>query len=108
MRPIPSTPTLRAFAEGGAIGDSLSAGGGESEATLAAFRGAGINLPDLARRLQDEAAASFVASRRALLEGLDEKKESPRQRADGGAASIAAEMARRRRLSLPQSAKAPR
>lgn len=65
--------TLRAFGQEGAIGEPLAADGGDSEAVLAEFRGAGVNLLDLAERLQVEAAASFAKSWAALIAGLEKK-----------------------------------
>ena len=65
--------TLRAFAKEGEIGPALPQDGGDAEAVLAQFRGAGINLLDLAERLQDEAAAAFVESWTQLIEGLEKK-----------------------------------
>lgn len=70
--------TLRAFAQEGAIDEPLRADGGNSESVLAEFRGEGVNLLDLAQKLQDEAADAFVKSWAALLDGLGEKSASLR------------------------------
>ncbi len=59
--------TLLAFADQGRVGEPLSADGGDADATLTAFRDAGIDVDALAARLQDEGAQSFVASWRELL-----------------------------------------
>jgi transaldolase len=59
--------TLKAFADHGEIGPEMSADGGNSEAVLAQFRKAGIDIDALAAKLQDEGAASFVASWNELL-----------------------------------------
>src|SRR5271157_331368 len=54
--------TLKAFAEHGRLGTNLPADGGDCEDVLAQFSKAGINIKDLADRLQDEGAKSFVKS----------------------------------------------
>ena len=54
--------TLKSFAEHGRLGTSLPADGGDCEDVLAQFSKAGININDLADRLQDEGAKSFVKS----------------------------------------------
>jgi transaldolase len=54
--------TLKAFAEHGRLGTSLPADGGDCEDVLAQFSKAGINIKELADRLQDEGAKSFVKS----------------------------------------------
>ncbi|MGA7498576.1 MAG: transaldolase [Isosphaeraceae bacterium] len=54
--------TLKSFAEHGRLGTSLPADGGDCEDVLAQFSKAGINIKDLADRLQDEGAKSFVKS----------------------------------------------
>jgi len=59
--------TLKAFADHGEIGEPMRADGGDCEAVLAAFTGAGIDLAALAARLQDEGAAAFVASWNELM-----------------------------------------
>lgn len=65
--------TLRAFAKEGEIDAPLAADGGASEATLAEFRGAGVNLLALADKLQEEAEASFAKSWATLTKGLEAK-----------------------------------
>ena len=59
--------TLHAFADHGTIGPSLSADGGDCERVLARFDEPGVVLGDLAARLQDEGAKSFVKSWNDLL-----------------------------------------
>src|SRR5207248_4745002 len=48
--------TLKALADHGDIGESLPPDGGDGEALLARFAGAGIDIDALATRLQDEGA----------------------------------------------------
>jgi transaldolase len=59
--------TLHALADHGEIGQMLPSDGGDSEAVLAEFGKAGIDLGALAARLQDEGAKSFVNSWNELL-----------------------------------------
>jgi transaldolase len=59
--------TLKAFGDHGEVGTELSSDGGESEVVLSRFREAGVDTTALASRLQDEGAASFVASWNNLL-----------------------------------------
>ncbi len=54
--------TLKAFAQHGRLGTSLTADGGDFEEVLAQFSKVGININELADRLQDEGARSFVRS----------------------------------------------
>ena len=54
--------TLKSFAEHGRLGTSLPADGGDCEDVLAQFSKAGIDIKELADRLQDEGAKSFVKS----------------------------------------------
>src|SRR6266446_8741649 len=54
--------TLNALADHGEIGESLPPDGGDGEALLARFAGAGIDIDALATRLQDEGAKAFVSS----------------------------------------------
>lgn len=62
--------TLKAFSEHGELGPELRADGGDSEKALARFRDAGVDIDALARKLQEDGAASFVKSWDALLENL--------------------------------------
>jgi transaldolase len=65
--------TLKAFADHGRVGAVLPADGGACEAVLSAFADAGVDVHALAARLQDEGAASFVKSWRALMAGIESK-----------------------------------
>jgi transaldolase len=62
--------TLRAFADHGAVGEPLAADGGDAEETLAAFADVGIDVDELAARLQKEGAETFSASWAELLDTL--------------------------------------
>ena len=59
--------TLLAFAEQDEIGALIGADGGDCETVLAEFAKAGVDIDALATRLQDEGAASFVASWNELI-----------------------------------------
>lgn len=59
--------TLLAFADHGAIEGMLPADGGDCDDRLAAFSAAGINLAELAGRLQLEGAQAFVDSWNELM-----------------------------------------
>ena len=59
--------TLKAFADHGEIGLPMSPDGGESEAVLALFGKAGIDVDALAARLQDEGAKAFSNSWNSLM-----------------------------------------
>jgi transaldolase len=59
--------TLKAFAGHGELGSLIGADGGDCEGVLAEFRNAGVDIDVLAKRLQDEGAASFVASWNELM-----------------------------------------
>ncbi len=65
--------TLKAFADHGRVGEPAPADGGDCEAVLARFRGAGIDLDALAAQLQKDGAASFVKSWQSLLAAIAEK-----------------------------------
>jgi transaldolase len=66
--------TLKAFADHGEVGEALASDGGDCETVLAAFAKAGIDIAALAKRLQDEGAASFVKSWNDLMERIDSKR----------------------------------
>ena len=68
--------TLKAFAEHGTPPASLPRDGGDSEAVLAAHRAAGIDLSELATRLQADGASGFVRSWNELLAAIDSKSKS--------------------------------
>ena len=59
--------TLKAFADHGELGPELRPDAGDAEKMLGEFRKAGIDLAALAMKLQDDGAASFVASWNNLL-----------------------------------------
>jgi transaldolase len=65
--------TLKALADHGTLGGLLTADGGDSEAVLARFAAAGIDVDALARQLQDEGAKSFVSSWHELMEVIVSK-----------------------------------
>jgi transaldolase len=65
--------TLKALADHGELGSLMAPDGGDCENVLAEFASAGIDVDALAIRLQDEGAASFVASWNALLAVLASK-----------------------------------
>ena len=71
--------TLKAFAEHGELGDSLAPDGGDCEAVLKRFGAAGIDVDQLAQRLQDEGAASFVKSWNDLMEQVAAKRQTMRK-----------------------------
>ncbi|MFD4945411.1 transaldolase family protein [Streptomyces sp. NPDC058239] len=54
-----------------AIGSALPSDGGESEAMLARFASAGVDVKALAATLQSEGAKSFVAAWSDLMERID-------------------------------------
>lgn len=65
--------TLLAFADHGEVGALLSADGGDSAQTLAAFEAAGVDATALGQRLQAEGAEAFVASWNELVGRLASK-----------------------------------
>src|ERR1700741_508564 len=65
--------TLKAFAEHGVVGAMLAPDGGDCEKVLAAFAKAGIDIDELAKRLQDEGAASFNKSWSDLMACIESK-----------------------------------
>lgn len=67
--------TLRAFADHGKVHGALATDGGDAETTLQALVQAGIDLDALAKRLQQEGAASFVKSWNQLLQRIDDKRQ---------------------------------
>jgi transaldolase len=60
--------TLKALADHGELGSILPADGGDCEEVLAQFAKAGIDVNELAARLQDEGAKSFVKSWNDLMD----------------------------------------
>ena len=59
--------TLKAFADHGKLGPELRGDAGDAEKMLGEFRKAGVDLTALALKLQNDGAASFVASWNNLL-----------------------------------------
>jgi transaldolase len=68
--------TLKAFVDHGELGPVLSADAGDAEKMLGEFRKAGVDLAALALKLQDDGAASFVASWNNLLSVIASKGSS--------------------------------
>ena len=62
--------TLQAFYDHGEVGEPMPADGGDCDAMLARFRDAGIDVTELATKLQAEGAKSFVAAWTDLLERI--------------------------------------
>ena len=65
--------TLKAFADHGEVGATLSSDSGDCESVLAEFAAAGIDVDALARRLQDDGAAAFVKSWCDLMDVISSK-----------------------------------
>jgi transaldolase len=65
--------TLKAFADHGDIGTTLSRDGGSSEAVLVEFVNAGIDVDALAAKLQKDGAESFVKSWNELMDVIASK-----------------------------------
>jgi transaldolase len=59
--------TLKAFSDHGEVGDPLPADGGDADAMLARFAAAGVDVGEVAARLQRDGAAAFVESWNELL-----------------------------------------
>jgi transaldolase len=68
--------TLLAFADHGKVGDPIPPGGGDAGETLTEFAAAGIDLDELAARLQREGQESFAKSWQALIGSLESKREA--------------------------------
>jgi transaldolase len=62
--------TLEAFFDHGEVGDPLPADGGDADAMLARFTQAGVDLSEVAARLQRDGAKSFVDSWNELLQRI--------------------------------------
>jgi len=71
---MPET-TLLALADHGELSDIMSADGGDGEAVLGQFAAAGINIGELAAKLQDDGAKSFVASWSELMSVIASKSK---------------------------------
>jgi transaldolase len=68
--------TLKAFGDHGQMSGVLLADGGDAETVLAQFTRAGIDIPSLAARLQDEGAKSFVKSWEELMGVIETKSDA--------------------------------
>ena len=73
--------TLKALADHGELGSIMAADGGDCEQVLEQFAQAGINVENLAAKLQDEGAKSFVKSWNELLGVIASKSAELRQAA---------------------------
>lgn len=71
--------TLLAFADHGTVDGVMPPDGGDCEQTIAAFAQAGVDVDQLAARLQQEGAEAFVASWNDLLRCLADKRAALRQ-----------------------------
>src|SRR6516162_3108524 len=65
--------TLKALADHGDLSEIMSADGGDCEAVLGEFAAAGIDIDNLAAKLQDDGAKSFVSSWKDLMEVIASK-----------------------------------
>jgi transaldolase len=68
--------TLKAFGDHGEASGVLLADGGDAETVLAQFTKAGIDIPALAARLQDEGAKAFVKSWEELMGVIETKSDA--------------------------------
>jgi transaldolase len=71
--------TLKAFGDHGEMNGVLQADGGNAEIVLAQFTRAGIDIPALAARLQDDGAKSFVKSWEELMGVIETKSDALRK-----------------------------
>ena len=71
--------TLKAFADHGELAGEMAPDGGDCETVLASFARAGIDVDALAKRLQDEGAASFVKSWNDLMSCIEAKSTAMRK-----------------------------
>jgi transaldolase len=62
--------TLKAFYDHGEVGDPLPADGGDADAWLARFAASGVDVGELAAKLQRDGAASFVDSWNELIDRI--------------------------------------
>ena len=65
--------TLLAFADHGEVGEPIPTDGGDAEQVLAEFEAAGVDVAELAARLQREGAEAFDASWKELMQSIEEK-----------------------------------
>ncbi len=68
--------TLKAFGDHGEMSGVLPADGGDAETVLSEFTRAGIDIPALAARLQDEGAKAFVKSWEDLMGVIETKSDA--------------------------------
>ncbi|MGI8846123.1 MAG: transaldolase [Thermoleophilaceae bacterium] len=68
--------TLEAFADHGQVNGMLPDDGGAADATIAKIEAAGVDVAELADRLQTEGAASFVSAWEGLMAAIDAKAAS--------------------------------
>ncbi len=68
--------TLKALFDHGEIGATLPSDGGDSEAMLARFASAGVDVKALAAKLQSDGAKSFVAAWNDLMERIDAQSKA--------------------------------
>src|SRR5579883_707814 len=73
--------TLKAFADHGKVGEPIPADGGDSEAVLAEFTKAGVDLAALAAKLQQDGAGAFVSSWDSLMGVISSKATQLRKAA---------------------------
>ena len=71
---IPGTATLLAFYDHGEVGEPMPADGGDAEATLAEFASAGIDVDQLAAKLQSDGAQSFIDAWNDLMARIEEQR----------------------------------
>lgn len=67
-------PTLHAFADHGTVGEPLPPDGGDAERVLAEFTAAGVDLEELAARLQEEGKQSFDDSWKEMLSTIESER----------------------------------
>jgi transaldolase len=65
--------TLEAFADHGRVGEMLRTDGGDADATIAKIEVAGIDVTELAGRLQTDGAAAFVRAWEDLMNSIQSK-----------------------------------
>jgi transaldolase len=65
--------TLLAFADHGEVSDPIPADGGDAEQVLAEFEAAGVDVAELAARLQREGGDAFDKSWNELMQSIEEK-----------------------------------
>ena len=73
--------TLKALADHGDLSEIMSADGGDCEAVLDQFAGAGIDIDQLAAKLQDDGAKSFVNSWNDLMTVIASKSKALKEAA---------------------------